>query len=112
MDYRRWRRARGSRCNVTTAVVWSGMPRGSPAVKMAISIDRDVHAKILSAVEAENCSISAWMTMAARHLLRVREGLAAVAEWEAEHGALTSEELEAACRRIETKPRRRAKRRG
>jgi hypothetical protein len=30
---------------------------------------------------------SAWMTSAARRALRVRDGLAAVAEWEAEHGA-------------------------
>ena len=31
---------------------------------------------------------------------RLRDGLAAVAEWEAEHGALTEEELDAARRRI------------
>jgi hypothetical protein len=46
------------------------MPRGSPAVKMAISIDRDVHAKVLSAVEAEHSTISARMTAAARQMLR------------------------------------------
>jgi hypothetical protein len=38
------------------------------------------------------------MTAAARPALRVRLGLAAVAEWEAEHGPLTSEELDAARR--------------
>jgi hypothetical protein len=64
-------------------------------------VDRDVHAKILSAVEAEGSSVSAWLTAAARQALRVREGLAAVAEWEAEHGALTEEELEAARQRLE-----------
>jgi len=73
---------------------------------MAISIDRDVHAKILNAAAGENCSISAWMATAARHLLRVRDGLAAVEEWEAEHGALTSEELEAARQRVESRPAR------
>jgi hypothetical protein len=31
---------------------------------------------------------------------RLRDGLAAVAEWEAEHGAFTDEELDAACRRV------------
>ncbi|MEY4543933.1 MAG: hypothetical protein RL685_128 [Pseudomonadota bacterium] len=77
------------------------MPRGNPAVKLAITVDSDVHAKILRAAEAEGASISAWMTAAARHALRVREGLAAVAEWEEEHGALTEGELAAARRRID-----------
>jgi hypothetical protein len=72
------------------------MPRGSPAVKLAITVDREVHAKILRAAEAEGASISAWLTAAARQALRVREGLEAVAEWEAEHGALTESELETA----------------
>jgi hypothetical protein len=44
--------------------------------------------------------VSAWMTAAARRALKLREGLAAVAEWEGEHGALTREELDAARRRI------------
>jgi hypothetical protein len=43
--------------------------------------------------------VSAWMTTAARRALRIRDELAAVAEWEAEHGALTAAELEAARRR-------------
>jgi hypothetical protein len=86
------------------------MPRGSPAIKLAITVDRDVHAKILSAVAAEGSSVSAWITAAARQALRVREGLAAVAEWEAEHGALTEDELAAARQRLERSPSR-AKRR-
>ena len=45
-------------------------------------------------------SVSAWMTAAARRELRLRDGLAAVAEWEAEHGALAGEELAAARRRV------------
>jgi hypothetical protein len=77
------------------------MPRGNPAVKLAISVDADVHEKVLDAAEAEGMSVSAWMTAAARRALRVRDGLRAVAEWEAEHGALTAHELEAARRRIE-----------
>jgi hypothetical protein len=85
------------------------MPRGNPAVKLAITVDPDVHAELLHAAEAEGLSISAWMTRAARRALRIRDGLSAVADWEAQHGELTEEELEAARRRI-TKPRR-AKRR-
>jgi hypothetical protein len=83
------------------------MPRGSPAVKLAISIDQDVHAKILSAVAAEGSpSISAWITAAARQALRVRDGLSAVAEWETKHGALTEGELEAARQRLAPRKRR------
>ncbi len=48
---------------------------------------------------AEGVSVSAWMTAAARRALRVRSGLAAVAEWEADNGPLTAEELDAARRR-------------
>jgi hypothetical protein len=40
------------------------------------------------------------MTAAARHALELREGLIAVDEWEAEHGAFTPEELDAARRLI------------
>lgn len=36
----------------------------------------------------------------ARQALKLRDGLLAVAEWEAEHGAFTREELDAARRRV------------
>ena len=75
------------------------MPRGKPSPKLAITVDPDVHAQIVAAAAAEGVSVSAWMTEAARRALIVRDGLAAVAEWEAEHGALTPEELEAARQR-------------
>jgi len=75
------------------------MPRGKPSPKLAITVDPDVHAQIVAAAAAEGVSVSAWMTEAARRALIVRDGLAAVAEWEAEHGAFTPEELEAARRR-------------
>ncbi len=76
------------------------MPRGNPSPKLAITVDPDVHARVVAAATAEGVSVSAWMTAAARHALKLREGLAAVAEWEAEHGAFTPEELDAARRRI------------
>jgi hypothetical protein len=68
------------------------MPRGSPAVKLAVTVDADVHARVVEAAEAEGTSVSAWMTAAA---------------WEAEHGALTDGELEAAHARIERNAARR-----
>ena len=76
------------------------MPRGNPAVKLAISVDADIHAKVLDAAQAEGTSVSAWMTAAARRALLLRDGLAAVAEWEAEHGALSRAEIEAGRTRI------------
>jgi hypothetical protein len=78
------------------------MPRGSPAIKLAITVDRAVHARIVDAAAAEGASVSAWMTDAARRALLLRDGLAAVAEWESRHGVLTEEELEAARRRVAT----------
>jgi hypothetical protein len=76
------------------------MPRGNPSPKLAITVDPDVHAKVLAAAEAEDVSVSAWMTSAAREALRRREGLAAIAEWEAQHGRLTDQEMREARRRV------------
>lgn len=76
------------------------MPRGKPSPKLAISVDADVHEKVVAAAADEGMSVSAWMTEAARRALLVRDGLLAVAEWEKEHGAFTAEELDAARARI------------
>ncbi|MBK6696636.1 MAG: hypothetical protein IPG50_31265 [Myxococcales bacterium] len=76
------------------------MPRGAPASKLAITVDRDVHAKVIRAAAEDQVSVSAWLTAAARQAIRLREGLVAVAEWEAEHGAFSEEELAAARRRV------------
>ena len=76
------------------------MPRGNPAIKLAITVDADVHAEVLNAADAEGVSISAWLTTAARRALRIRDGLVAVAEWEAAHGAFSERELVAARRRL------------
>jgi hypothetical protein len=75
------------------------MPRGNPSPKLAITVDPDIHAQVVAAAAAEGVSVSAWMTSAARRALRLRDGLAAVAEWEAEHGPLTQAELDAARQR-------------
>jgi hypothetical protein len=76
------------------------MPRGRPSPKLAITVDPDVHAQIIAAAAAEGVSVSAWMTAAARRALIARDGLAAVAEWEAEHGAFTDGELQAARQKV------------
>lgn len=83
------------------------MPRGKPSPKLAITVDADVHERVLSAAAEEGVSVSAWMTDAARRALLVRDGLAAGAEWEAEHGALTDAEMSAARHRVTSQLRKR-----
>jgi hypothetical protein len=78
------------------------MPRGNPSPKLAITVDPDVHERVLAAAAGEGISISAWMTTAARQMLLVQDGLKAVAEWEKVHGAFNEDELLAARRRIAT----------
>jgi hypothetical protein len=89
------------------------MPPGNPSPKLAITIAPDVHAQVLEAAARRGVSVSAWITDAARLALKVRDGLAAVAEWEAEHGALTEAELKAARQRLVSsrRPRRSVRRR-
>lgn len=76
------------------------MPRGKPSPKLAITVDPDVHAGVVAAASEDGLSVSAWMTNAARKALLVRDGLKAVAEWEAEHGALSEQELADARKRV------------
>ena len=76
------------------------MPRGNPSPKLAITVDPDVHENILAAAARDGLSVSAWMTMAAREALRRQAGLAAVAQWEEQHGRLTTEEMNEARRRV------------
>jgi len=67
---------------------------------MAITVDSEVHERVVAAAAEEGLSVSAWMTAAARRALLLREGLVAVAEWEQENGALTDDEVEAARHRV------------
>ncbi|MGH9638704.1 MAG: YlcI/YnfO family protein [Bryobacteraceae bacterium] len=76
------------------------MPRGNPSPKLAITIDPEVHEKILAAAARDGVSISAWMTNAAREALRRRAGLAAVTVWEKQHGPFSAEEMDEARRRV------------
>jgi hypothetical protein len=76
------------------------MPRGNPSPKLAITVDPDIHKNILAAAARDGMSVSAWMTIAAREALKRRAGLAAVVEWEKQHGRLTEEEMEAARRSV------------
>lgn len=76
------------------------MPRGNPSPKLAITIDPEVHENILKAAAREGLSVSAWMTIAAREALLRRAGLAAVEQWEKQHGRFTADEMDEARRRV------------
>ena len=76
------------------------MPRGNPSPKLAITIDPDIHQKVLAAAARDRMSVSAWMTAAARKALQQRAGLAAVAQWEKQHGRFTAEEMNDARRAV------------
>jgi hypothetical protein len=76
------------------------MPRGNPSPKLAITIAPDIHEKVLAAAARERVSVSAWITAAARTALQQRAGLAAVAQWEKQHGRFTTEEMNEARRKV------------
>ena len=76
------------------------MPRGNPSPKLAITIDPEVHKRIVAAAAREKVSVSSWMTSAAREALRRRAGLSAVAEWEKQHGPFSVQEMEQAHRTV------------
>lgn len=85
------------------------MPRGRPSPKIAITVDPEIHERVVAAAAADGVSLSAWMTEAARRALLVRDGLVAVAEWEFVNGALSDDEMAQARRRVGTElsPRQR-----
>jgi hypothetical protein len=64
--------------------------------KLSIALEEDVARAAREAAEREGLSLSAWVNEAAREALAIEDGLAAVAEYEAENGPFTEEALEAA----------------
>lgn len=84
------------------------MPPDHPSPKLAITMAPDVHAQVLEAAARCGVSVSSWITDAPGLALKLRDGLAAVADWEAEHGGLTEAELKAARQRLAAsgRPRR------
>lgn len=64
--------------------------------KLSVALDEDIATAAAAAAQAHGQSLSSWLNEAARSRLRIEQGLAAVREWEDEHGALTGEERAAA----------------
>ena len=65
-------------------------------VKRSVSMPPDVDARVAAAAAAEGLTYSAWLAREADRALRLRDGLVAMQEFEAENGAFTGEELAAA----------------
>ena len=76
------------------------MPRGNTPPKLAITIDPELHKKLVAAAARDEVSVSASMTSAAREELQRRAGLAAIAEWERQHGPFSAEEMGEARRSV------------
>lgn len=64
--------------------------------KISIALESPVAEGAKRAADGRGMSLSAWLNEAAERALAIQDGLVAVAEWEAEHGALTEEDLAAA----------------
>lgn len=61
--------------------------------KLSVALDDRVAQAAATSAERQGLSLSAWLNRAAENALSIEDGLAAVAEWEAEHGQLTEREL-------------------
>lgn len=61
--------------------------------KRSISLPPDLAVEIDQAAAAAGTTMSAWIAETAAHRLRLDAGRRGIAEWEAEHGALTADEL-------------------
>lgn len=66
------------------------------AQKLSVALEEHVFQAARQAAERRGISLSAWLNEASRNALAIEDGLIAVAEWEAEHGHLTADELAAA----------------
>jgi hypothetical protein len=68
-----------------------------PVQKVSISLDEQVLSAARQAAERRSMSLSAWLNDVSERALEteasLEDGLAAVAEWEAESGPITPEEL-------------------
>jgi hypothetical protein len=64
-----------------------------PAQKLSIALEEPVADAARRAARRRGISLSAWLNEASRSALTVEDGLIAVAEWEAEHGPLSTESL-------------------
>jgi hypothetical protein len=72
-----------------------------PVKKLSVALEDKVAAAVAAAAERDGMSVSAWLNDAATEALAIEQGLAAVAEFEAESGPFTEEEMAAAAHVME-----------
>ena len=61
--------------------------------KLSVALDEMVAREAALAAEKKGLSLSAWLNAAAERALLIEGGLAAMAEWEAEDGPPTAEDV-------------------
>ena len=61
--------------------------------KVTITIDDDVLATLRRLAAEAGLPLSTYVTRAAEHHARIQDGLAAMRDWQEEHGAFTEEEI-------------------
>lgn len=69
------------------------MIAGVAVERLTISLEAGLAAAVSEAAEADEQNMSAWLAEAARRRLVTRGLRDVIADWEAEHGAFTEEEL-------------------
>jgi len=85
----------------------SYLVRVGNVVKRSLSFPSDVFEAVEEEARHQGVPVSALMTEAARSWLAIRRGLRAVADFEAEHGAFTPEEIARADKELDRALRRR-----
>jgi hypothetical protein len=68
--------------------------------RVTVSLDEGTLELVREAAREEGVSLSAWLNDVAAHAVRIQAGLRGVAEYEAEHGAFTEEEIREAIERL------------
>ncbi|WP_322761815.1 hypothetical protein [Frankia sp. Cr2] len=71
---------------------------GMAVAKVSVSLDERVLTAARAAAAASGVSLSAWMSQVIDHHIGIQEGLAAVREYEAEHGPIPPDARENARR--------------
>ena len=81
-----------STAQVPLAAKWLYRFAMADRVKRSVSVPSELDVAIRAAAERSGMTYSGWLANAAHRALRIEAGLAAVAEYEAERGAFTSQE--------------------
>lgn len=68
--------------------------------RVTVSLESDLATAVRDAADADSLNVSAWFADAARRRLASRGLRDVIAEWEAENGALSEQELDAARSRL------------